>query len=139
MVDLTRKGILTPEQEEFLAKILDDFFKFKNPLIEAFDKMFFKLIIQTADNNGLDKINEEWKYDLIPIVDAAILLNAEEVRRLTTDLLNKKIDIPKVDEETELMVFDSLTRFIAAAIDWYVQKAKGEGETPVEPETPVEG
>jgi len=124
MSNLNRKGILTPEQEDFLARILDDFFKFKNPIIETFDRMFFKMIIQAADNNGLDKINEEWKNDLIPIVDAAIALKTEEVRRLTTDLLNKRIDIPKVDEETELMVFDSLTRFIAAAIDWYVQKKK---------------
>jgi len=133
MSNLTRQGLLTTEHEEFLAKILDDFFKFKNPIIETFDRMFFKLLIQTADNNGLDKIQEEWKNDLIPIVDAAILLKHEEVRRLTTDLLVKRIDIPKVDQETELMVFDSLTRFIAAAIDWYVQKNK----PLIEPETEV--
>ena len=122
MNDLTRKGVLTPQQEDFLAQIMDDFFKFKNPIMEKFDKMFFKLMIQTVDNNGIHKLNQEWKNDIIPIIDAAMNLNVEEVRRLSTDLLNKKIDIPKLDEESELMVFDSLTRFIVASIDWYVQK-----------------
>ena len=129
-----RKGLLTVKQEEFLAGVLDEFFKFKNPLMETFDKIAFKLIIQVGDNSGLDKIKESWKEVLIPIVDSAILLDVEEVRRLTTDALNKVIDIPSLDEETELMVFDSFTRFMISAINWYVQKHKS--DVPV---TSVEG
>jgi len=129
-----RKGLLTVQQEEFLAGVLDEFFKFKNPLMETFDKMAFRMIIQVGDNTGLDKLKDTWKEVLIPIVDAGILLDAEEVRRLSTDALNKMIDIPSLDEETELMVFDSFTRFVVAAINWYVQKHKS--DTPV---TEIEG
>jgi hypothetical protein len=50
----------------------------------------------------------------------------EEVRRLATDLLNKRIDIPSLDEETELVLFDSFTRFAVAVIIWYLEKVKNE-------------
>jgi hypothetical protein len=119
---MDRKGIFKPEHEEFLAEVLDKFFVFKNPIVEKFDKTFFKILVQAADNQGLDKLNEQWKADIIPIVDAGMTLQVEEVRSLSTDLLNKRIDLPKIDEETELMVFDAFTRFAVAAIDWYVQK-----------------
>ncbi len=119
---MDRKGIFKPEHEEFLAEVLDKFFVFKNPIVEKFDKTFFKVLVQSADNQGLDRLNAEWKADIIPLIDAGMALKVEEVRRLSVDLLNKRIDIPKVDEETELMVFDAFTRFIVAAIDWYVQK-----------------
>ncbi|HOI48458.1 MAG TPA: hypothetical protein PK167_04090 [Prolixibacteraceae bacterium] len=119
---MERKGLFTPEQEEFIAEALDFFFKFKNPVIEKFDKTGFKMIVQAADNYGLDKIKPDWKTRIIPIVDAAIKADKEEVRRLVTDLMNEKIDIPNFDEETELMLFDSFTRFIAAAVDFYIQK-----------------
>jgi hypothetical protein len=119
---MERKGLFTPAHEDFLAGVLDDLFKFKNPLIEKFDRTFFKIMVSTLDNQGLDRLNPEWKADIIPIIDAGMAMNVEETRRLSTDLLNKRVDIPKVDEETELMVFDAFTRFIVAAIDWYVQK-----------------
>lgn len=117
-----RKGLLNQEQEEFLAGVLDNFFKFKNPLMETFDKVAFKLMIQIGDNTGLDKLKEQWKELLIPIIDAAILLDVEAVRTLSTDALNRAIDIPELDEDTELMVFDAFTRFAVATIYWYIQK-----------------
>ena len=121
---MDRKGLFTPEHEEFLAGVLDDFFKFKNPLVEKFDRMAFKLMVTTLDNQGLEKINPEIKADIIPLIDASMGMQVEETRRLATDLLNKRIDIPKIDEETELMVFDAFTKFMVAAVDWYVQKQK---------------
>ena len=127
-----RKGLFLPEQEEFLAEVLDKFFKFKNPLIETFDKSFFKILIQTGDNSGLDKISESWKAQIIPIVDAAMTLNVEKTRRLITDFMNARIDIPKIDEDTELVVFDSFSRFIVAAINWYIVNHVKNAEKPVE-------
>ena len=119
-----REGLFTPEQEEFLAIVLDDLFKFKNPLYEKFDKMVFKTLLRVSDDSGADKLNPEWKAKLIPIIDAALKQDVESVRQYTTDLLNEKIDIPKLDEEQELLVFDAFTRFLAAAVDYYIQKQK---------------
>lgn len=125
-----RKGLLTPEHEDYLAQVLDYFFKFKNAALEKFDKMVFKLIIQAGDNNGLHRINPSWKETLIPIIDAALAGDFEAVRQLTTDLLNGKIDLPFADEEIELRMFDSFTRFIAAAVEFYVVKTRAPQEDP---------
>ncbi len=46
----------------------------------------------------------------------------EKVRALAVELLDKKIDIPKISDEQELLIFDSLSRFIVASIDLYLQK-----------------
>lgn len=118
----TVKGIIKPEGEVLIAKALDSFFKFKNPFLEGGDYMFFLFAVKSIDNNGLNKIPPTWKERLIPVVDAALEGKKEEVRRLATDLINEKIDIPKVDEETELILFDSFTKFVAAAIDHYTAK-----------------
>ena len=123
---MDRKGLFLPKHEEFLAEVLDNLVKFKNPLLESFDRTFFKLAIQALDNQALDKISPDWKADLIPIIDQAMEFKVEEVRRLATDLLNKRIDIPSLDEETELVLFDSFTRFAVAAIIWYLEKVKNE-------------
>jgi len=125
-----RKGLLTPEHEEYLAGVLDYFFKFKNSVMERFDHMVFKLIIQAGDNNGLHRINPSWKETLIPIIDAAMAGDFNAVRQLTTDLLNGKIDLPFADEEIELRMFDSFTRFVAAAIEFYVVKTSAPKEEP---------
>ena len=70
-----RKGLFTPEQEEFLSLVLDDLFKFKNPLYEKFDKTFFKTLLKVADDWVADKINQEWKAKIVPIIDAAMEKN----------------------------------------------------------------
>jgi len=123
---MSRKGLLLPKHEDFLAEVFDNLVKFKNPILESFDRTFFKLAIQALDNQGLDKIREDWKLDLILIIDQAMEFKVEEVRRLATDLLNKRIDIPSLDEETELVLFDSFTRFAVAVIIWYLEKVKNE-------------
>jgi hypothetical protein len=120
----TRKGLLTPEQQDFIAEVLDEFFKFKNPLYEKFDKMVFKILVKVGDDVGLDKIKPSWKEKFIPMIDAAMDGKQEEVRLYLVDLLNEKIDIPAIDEEQELMIFDAFTKFLAAAVDFYIQKKK---------------
>ena len=116
-----RKGVFTPEHEDFIAKVLDDLVKSKNPFVEMFDGMVFKVLIQTADNQGLDKISEEWKAELIKLVDAAMAKDWEEVRRLSVDLAVKEVTSIK-DAETSLLLFDGVSKIIRAAIEWYVLK-----------------
>jgi hypothetical protein len=120
-----RKGLFTPQQEDFLAKLLDEIVKFKNPFLEMVDGMVFKVLIQTADNQGLDKIPEEYKADLRSLIDAAMAEKWEEVRRLFTDVLVKHANFFK-NAEASLLFFDGVTKLIMSAIDWYVQKKQAE-------------
>jgi hypothetical protein len=71
-----------------------------------------------------DRITLIWKTPLIPIIDKALEGDIEETRRLVTDLMNDKIDIPGVKEEVELMMFDGFTRFAAAAVAWFPERRK---------------
>lgn len=119
-----RKGVLTPEQENFIADAIDFWLKFKNPLLEKGDGPILRLVVRAADNNGADKLPQQWKEELIPIVDAAMNKNYDSVRGLVADFLNKKIDIPNMDDYMETMVFDSFTKFVVAAIAFFVEKKK---------------
>ena len=121
-----RKGLFTPEQESFLAQLLDDVVKFKNPFLEMVDGMVFKVLIQTADNNALDKIPEEWKAELRQLVDAAIAKNWNEVRALIVDLAVAKGDFFN-NKEASLLFFDGISRILMAAIDWHMQKQLANG------------
>lgn len=116
-----RKGLFTPAQEDFLAKLLDELVKFKNPFLEMVDGMVFKVFIQTADNQGLDKIPEEIKEELRKLVDAAMAENWNEVRALLVDLAVDKADFFK-NKEASLMFFDGISKIIMASIDWYMQR-----------------
>lgn len=119
-----RKGVLTPNQEEFIADVLDFWFKFKNPMLEKVDGPTLKLVVRAADNNGADKLPQQWKDELIPIVDAAMNKEYDAVRGLAADFMNKKIDIPNLDDYMETIVFDSFTKFVVAAIAYFVENKK---------------
>lgn len=116
-----RKGLFTPAQEDFLAKLLDETVKFKNPFLEMVDGMVFKVLIQTADNQAFDKIPEEIKVELRKLVDAAMVENWNEVRALLVDLAVDKANFFN-NKEASLMFFDGISKILMAAIDWYMQK-----------------
>lgn len=116
-----RKGVFTPTQEEFLATLVDNVVKFKNPFLEMVDGMVFKVLIQTVDNQVVTKIPEVWLEELRKLVDAAMNKQWEEVRRLIVDLAVAKTNVLQ-DAEAELLFFDGVTKIIMATIDWYVQR-----------------
>jgi hypothetical protein len=80
--------------------------------------------VRGVDNCFVDKVHTVWKTPLIPIIDSALAGDIEETRRLVTDLMNDKIDIPGIQEEVELMMFDGFTRFAAAAVAWFLERKK---------------
>lgn len=116
-----REGIFTPEQEEFLSKMLDELFDFKNFFIESFDGILFKVLIQTADNQLIEKVPEEIKVYLRNMVDAAMNHQWEEVRRNSIDLGVAKANFFK-NAEASLRFFDGFSRMIDGAIIWYTDK-----------------
>ncbi len=124
MIMEERIGFLTPEQEKLLAEALDEFLKFKNAIMEKMDGPVALVVIRGVDNRFADRIHHEWKTPLFPILDKALEGDIEETRRLVTDLINQKIDIPGIQEDVELMMFDGFTRFAAAAVAWYLERKR---------------
>lgn len=119
---MSRIGVFTPEQETLIIEAIGQHVKLKNKLYTRLAKFGVKILIRGVDNFGLDKIQQKWKDELIPLIDAAIKGEKEKVRGLTTDLLNKKIDIKRLDDEQELILFDLITKSVALSIDIFVQK-----------------
>lgn len=120
--DMNRLGLFNPAQEDLLIEAVGQHVKLKNKLYTKLAKYGVRVLIRGIDNFGFEKIRAEWRRDLIPIVDAAILGQKERVRGLTTDLLNKRINIRRFDDEQELILFDSITKCVALAIDFMISK-----------------
>ncbi len=116
---------LTPEQEKLLVEALSEFLKFNNAIMEKFDGPVALIFIRGVDNRFADRIKPAWETPLIPIINKALEGDIEETRRLVTDLMNDKIDIPGIQEDVELMMFDGFTRFAAAASVMVPGKKKG--------------
>ncbi len=119
---MNRAGLFTPQQEKFLVNALKEFIKNKNAFYRWLITVGLKVFISGVDNFGLDRIGQKWKNDLIPIVDSAMEGRAHDVRGYVTDLVNKKVDIKFLDDNQELVFFDSLTKTLGLALDYYVQK-----------------
>lgn len=119
-----RKGLFTPEQENFLIEVLTNVIKLKGTFFNMFKRLIIKTLVRGIDDMGFDKINPNWKEKLKPIIDSVLSGNYETSRQYITDLLNEKINFKNTSEETELRLFDSATRFIAAAIDMYIEKKR---------------
>lgn len=119
-----RIGFLNPEQEKLLAEAVDEFLKFKNAIMEKVDGPVALFVIRGVDNRFSERVSPAWKTPLIPIIDRALQGDVEQTRQLVTDMMNSKIDIPGVQEEIELMMFDGFTRFAAAAVAWYIERKR---------------
>ena len=111
-----RKGLLTKEQEKFFAELLDDAILFPNPLVERLDKAAFKLIISAVDDNLAERIPKGWRSPLEPVIDAAMSGSWEAAGEYAAALLNSKIDIPGIDEQSEQAIFNGVIQLIIGAI-----------------------
>lgn len=61
MADQAQKGILTSEQEEKIAKMVDDLIVAKNPIVEAVDGIGIKAALRFLDNVIIDKMEDSKK------------------------------------------------------------------------------
>ena len=119
---MERTGWFTKEQENFIAEVLDNFFEFDNKLIETLDRPVFQMIVKTADNKLLDRVQPAWKDKIIPVIDAAMAKDYEKVRELVVVTLNTPLG-----DEIEYLAYDTFGAFIIAAIGKYITKQeKGE-------------
>jgi hypothetical protein len=117
---MKRRGIFSRKQEEFITTVIAEKVKPKNGLYRWLIKKGLFLIIRSVDNFGLDRIAENWKLRLIPIVDYGMEGDIENVRKHTAKLLDKQIDIKWMDETEEEKWFDSLTMLLTLSIESYI-------------------
>ena len=125
------KGILTSEQEKKVAELIDDAIKAKG-ILEVVDGYAARILVSQIDNSLIDKINidEDLKVQIQELVDAAIEKDWDTVEDLSSEIINELVDVPGIDEDTELLLFSSAIKFIVAAIKQKAQKEKSESGPP---------
>jgi hypothetical protein len=116
------KGIWNEKQEKFLAKVLDKIYKGKG-ILELIDGYLAKVIVSLVDDNALDKLPKDLKPKLTELTDLAIAEDIEGCEKLGAEILNKRIDIPGLEEDTEYVLFEgALTMVVGAIINWVRKK-----------------
>lgn len=108
-------GILTDEQQKFLAKLLDDKIKL-NGLLEIVDGFIFNAIIVLLDDKLVEKLKNEIKKPLSELVQAIMNEQYDLVAEIAPELLNTLINIPGIDETAESVLFKGLVEMLIALI-----------------------
>ena len=110
------KGILTKSLESLVANWLDDVVKLKR-LGESIDGIAFKMAITQLDDYFGDKIPEPYK---TTIQTVATTIFEEKDYNLAVSIgltfMDSQIDIPGIDDETELLIFKGLETIIFAIL-----------------------
>lgn len=121
---MERKGLLLPDQEDFVSDILLGMLKPKNKFVALALKMFGRKPVRLLDDQILDKISVTWKSPLISIVDAIISQDYSLAEKKIADLMNKKLDVPGLNEEVEQQLMESSVKFIASALKYFIAEQK---------------
>lgn len=117
-------GILTREQEQKLAEIVDEALKLKG-ILELIDGYLARVLTTLLDDKIIDKLKEDLKIQLAALVDAAFAGDLELAETLTTNLINSLVDIPALDETSEGLIFRGAIDLAVGAIIAWIEKRKG--------------
>ncbi len=119
------KGILTSAQESKFAELLDKVVKVGG-LLEFIDGYIFKALITFLDDKYADKLAVEIKEMLSKLIDAVLNEDVEGAEQIATDIINKLVDIPVLDEEAEGLLFNGVIEMLVGAVLKWVEGKKGE-------------
>ncbi len=119
------KGILTSAQESKFAELLDKVVKVGG-LLEFIDGYIFKALITFLDDKYADKLAVEIKEMLSKLIDAVLNEDVEGAEQIATDIINKLVDIPVLDEEAEGLLFKGVIEMLVGAVLKWVEGKKGE-------------
>lgn len=119
------KGILTSAQESKFAELLDKVVKVGG-LLEFIDGYIFKALITFLDDKYADKLAVEIKEMLSKLIDAVLNEDVEWAEQIATDIINKLVDIPVLDEEAEGLLFKGVIEMLVGAVLKWVEGKKGE-------------
>ena len=119
------KGIFTKDQEKIMAEALDNAIKLKG-LAELLDGYAAKILIQLLDDNVIEKlkIDPVVKEKIAKLADAAFNKDIEACEELVAEIVNTLVDIPGIDEDGELLLFEGAAKLISGALKMYIKKTE---------------
>ena len=122
------ENLLTDKQVKELAKLLDKAVKFKG-ILEIVDGIAFKIIIGLANQYGSSAIKKEYRDKLSILITQVLAGEWDAAETETAIILNSLVDIPGIDEDTELSLFKSVIEVIVKLIKQLVSSKRIEAET----------
>lgn len=120
---MSDKGILDSSQETQFADLVDKLIKV-GPILEIVDGYFFKIIITVLDDKYADQLSVEIKEMLSDLIDAVFEEDIEEVQAICTEIINRLVNVPALDEETEGLLFKSIVQLLVAAVMKWLEGMK---------------
>ncbi|WP_159521763.1 hypothetical protein [Sunxiuqinia indica] len=115
--------VFTPETKKLIAKAGDDMIKLPF-YAEPFDGPALKIVLNFLDEKA-DKFIPD---DIDPLLNQSINMafegNYSEASELAGTALNKVIDIPLLEEDTEQVMFVDGVRFIIRLVKNWIEKKK---------------
>jgi len=110
------KGVLIEEVREAIAQWLEEKINVGS-LLEPFDKMIFRLIINQVDNNFGEKIPEPYQSEIRDTL--TLIFKEKDIDTAVTNVfefLDSIIDIPLFDDESEKLIFEGLSTLVAGIL-----------------------
>lgn len=113
----------TQETKDLLKKAGDDALKL--PFwAEPFDGPAFGIIINIVDKNADKVVPDEYDAGINSAIQNAFAGNFEVAEAEAATILNKVIDLPYLEEDTEYMVFVNGLGFLVSIIKQWIEKKK---------------
>ena len=121
---MSKKGILTKEEEKFFGKLIADEIKIGGILGTAI-KLVAPMLIRMPDDNFGDRIPEPWQTYLeqltsmvfIALQDGVITKEEEvEIATYCSRIMNVEVDLPLLEEDDEAVTFLFLWKWIASLL-----------------------
>ena len=117
----TESNLLTDAQVKQLAKLLDKAVKLKG-IAEAVDGIAFKIVINLANQYGSGAIKEEYKEGLSLLITKVLNEDWDGAATESAVMLNSLVDIPGIDEDTELSLFKTVMELIVKLLKQLIDK-----------------
>lgn len=118
------KGILTVVQEKKLAQILDDAVKVSG-VFELIDGYLFKILLTFLDDTYADKLSIEIKTELGQLAEALMASDWDEAELVATNIINRLVNIPGLDEDSEGLLFKGIIEIVVGAVLKLIGQKKG--------------
>lgn len=120
---MSDKGVFNSDQEIQFADLVDKLIKV-GPILEIVDGYFFRIVITVLDDKYADQLSVEIKEMLSDLIDAVFEEDVEEVQSICTEIINRLVNVPALDEETEGLLFKAMVQLLVAAVMKWLEGMK---------------
>lgn len=111
------------ETKDLIVSVGDDLIK-GNAIVEMADGPALRIVVNYLDKLGDKHVPDNFDQPINDCIGLAMSGNFEEAAQMIGETIDKIVDIPKVNEELEKLLFVDGFKFIARSIQVWIEKKK---------------